>query len=219
VDGPAYLIVGRIRRAHGIRGEVVVEGLTGDPEQHFAVGAQLLAGTADGAVADPRSPGPHTLTVRRAKPFKNGWILRLAEIPDRNAAELWRDRYLLVSAGAVKAPATDEVYYHDLIGMRVEDGQGRPLGTVVELYEVPQGVLLEVDAGTQRVMLPYRPEVVQRADVARRVLVVDPPDGMLDVNETKGEQSNNRTIEQSNDPNDRAVETSRTSNPEGRSRG
>lgn len=199
---PQYLIVGRIRRAHGIRGEVVVEGLTGDPERHFSVGAQLLAGTVTGEVPDPAgTPGPHTLTVRRVVPFKGGWILRLAEISDRNAAEVWRDRYLLVPAGDATPPAADEVYYHDLLGMRIEDVSGHALGTVAELYEVPQGVLLEVDTGAGRVMVPYRAEVVRSADLTRRVLVVDPPEGLFDVNEQSsgpGDQPVSRAVEQSN---------------------
>lgn len=180
VVAPAYMIVGRVRKAHGIRGELVVESLTADPAVLFAVGARLLAGTAEGELVAADHPGPRELTVRRAKPFKGGWILRLAEIGDRTAAELWRSRYLLVPADAVTPPTQDEVYFHDLVGLRVERTDGAEIGHVEALYEVPQGILLEVRTATGTTMLPYRPEVVERVDMARRAMVVDPPDGLLD---------------------------------------
>ena len=89
---PDYLIVGRIRKAHGIRGEVVVEQLTSDPDVHFAVGRLMVAATTAGDALAEDAPGPHQLTVRRAVPFKGGWIVRFQEITDREMAEEWRDR-------------------------------------------------------------------------------------------------------------------------------
>ena len=113
-------------------------------------------------------------------PFKGGWIIRFAEIPDRTAAELWRERYLLVSADAVRPPGDGEVYYHDLIGMRVERVDGGELGRVAELFEVPQGLLLEVETPRGSVMLPYDPRIVAHADIARRALVIAAPEGLFE---------------------------------------
>jgi 16S rRNA processing protein RimM len=177
---PAHLIVGRVRRAHGIRGEVVVEVLTDDAEEQFAVGRRLLAGTTQGDVAPADTPPPHELTIRRATPFKNSWILRFAEIAGRNEAEQWRDRYLLIPGPDAVLDNTGEVFYHDLIGMRVERIDGRELGRVTALYEVPQGVLVEVATEHGSTMLPYRAPLVVRADLGRRTLVVDPPAGLLE---------------------------------------
>jgi len=178
---PAHLIVGRVRRAHGIRGELVVEALTDDGEIQFAVGRRLLAGTIGGELAAADTPPPHELTIRRAVPFKGGWILRFSEIADRNEAELWRDRYLLVPSPEVAPPAEGEVFYHDVIGMQVERVDGREIGRVIGLYELPQGVLLEVETGRGgTAMVPYRPPIVVHADLARRTLVIDPPAGLLD---------------------------------------
>lgn len=158
----------------------MVEVLTDDAEEQFAVGRRLLAGTTQGDVAPADTPPPHELTIRRATPFKNSWILRFAEIADRNEAEQWRDRYLLVASPAGAPSDTGEVFYHDLIGMRVERIDGRELGHVTALYEVPQGLLVEVATAHGTTMLPYRSPLVVRADLARRALVVDPPAGLLE---------------------------------------
>ena len=171
-----YAIVGRVRKAHGVRGELVVEPYTSAPEVMFASGALVVAGTVDGDVAS----GAPRLSVRRSSPFKGGLIVAFAEITDRNAAELWRDRYLLVPADQLTPPADDEVYQHQLIGMRVERVDGRVLGTVAALYELPQGLMLEVGEGRESVLVPYRTEVVRRVDTDERVIVIDPPDGLLE---------------------------------------
>ncbi len=173
---PAHVIVGRVRRAHGIRGEIVVEAITDDAEEVFAVGRRLVAGTIDGSVP----PDAASVTVRRASPFKGGWIVRLAEIANRTEAEQWRDRYLLAPADELRPPAADEVYIHDLVGLRVEGADGAALGSVAEVFEVPQGLLLEVHTERGVVMVPYRPEVVTSVDVARGAVVVDPPAGLFD---------------------------------------
>jgi 16S rRNA processing protein RimM len=174
------MIVGRIRNAHGIRGEVVVESLTSEPDARFAVGRQLLGGTAKGDLPKPDAPGPHTLTIRRAKPFKGGWILRFDELADRNAADLWRGRYLLVPAAEIEPPASDEIYYHDLVGLNVERRDGGALGRVEALHEMPQGLVMEVSTTGGTVMLPYRTEVVAQVDLGRRAVVVDVPEGLMD---------------------------------------
>jgi 16S rRNA processing protein RimM len=180
---PAHLIVGRVRRAHGIRGEVVVEALTDDGEVCFAVGRRLLAGTMTGELPPPDAPGDRELTIRRAAPFKGAWILRFAEIGDRSAAEQWRDRYLLVPAGEVAPPSADQIFYHDLIGMRVERPDGREVGRVAALYDLPQGVLLDIETPQGSTMLPYGPPMVVRVELERRTVIVDLPAGLLDDDE------------------------------------
>ena len=174
------MIVGRVRNAHGIRGEVVVESLTSEPDARFAVGRRLLGGTAKGELSPADTPGPHTLTIRRSKPFKGGWILRLEELADRNAADLWRGRYLLVPSDEIEPPASDEVYFHDLVGLRVERSGGDALGRVEALHEMPQGLVVEVSTKAGTVMLPYRPDVVTTVDLGRRAMVVQVPDGLMD---------------------------------------
>jgi 16S rRNA processing protein RimM len=176
MPSPDHGIVGRVRNAHGIRGELVVEAITNAPDAIFASGRRLLAGTVRGDLA----PGAPELIVQRSRPFKGGWIVALDKITDRSQAELWRDRYFLVPADELTPPAEDEVFQHDLLGMRVERVTGEVVGTVSALYELPQGVMLEVGEGKGAVLVPYRPEVVLRVDLDARTIVVDPPVGLLD---------------------------------------
>jgi 16S rRNA processing protein RimM len=181
---PEYAIVGLIRKAQGIRGEVVVELLTDKPDVVFASGSRVFAGDSEGNLAVPRDvraqETPTTLTIERARPFKQGLIVQFQELADRDSAELWRGRYLLAPFSELPPPAEDEVYLHDLVGMKVESRSGDPLGTVSTLYELPQGVMLDVTTGKGSVLIPYRPEIIVRTDVDARVLVLDESLGFQD---------------------------------------
>jgi 16S rRNA processing protein RimM len=182
--GVELAIVGRVRNAHGIRGDLVVEPITDAPAAIFAAGRRLFVGNP-GGVAYPVSGrvAPSEVTIRRATPFKGGLIVSFAGIADRNEAELWRDRTLLLPLEELPPPADDEVYYHELVGMRVELRNGELVGEVAELYELPHGLVLDVRrappaVGTVAVL--YRPEMVAEVDTARRVVVIDPPEGLLE---------------------------------------
>lgn len=176
----ALVIVGRVRRAHGIRGELAVELLTDEPDAVFAPGRRVFAGT----VAGDQAPDRLELHVDRASPFKGGMLVAFREIADRNAAELWRDRYLLVPQDELTAPDEGEVYVHDLLGMRVNRADGEPVGTVAEVYELPQGLVLEVarGAGDGRgsVLVPFDDRTVVEVDTGERVIRIDPLSGLLD---------------------------------------
>jgi 16S rRNA processing protein RimM len=179
-------IVGRVRKAHGIRGELVVEAMTDEPAAVFAAGRRVFGGTTAGAPLreDPARPDSPllTLNVRRATPFKGGWIVALGEIADRTAAEQWRGRTLLVPFAELTPPGDDQVYYHDLVGMRVVRAGGEVLGDVVGIYELPQGPMLEVKVAERRdsVLVPYRSEVVTEVDTQARVITIDPPEGLIE---------------------------------------
>ena len=177
MGSPGFAIVGRIRKAHGIRGEVVVEPLTDAPDAVFAPGRRVFAGTAAG----DRARDGAELSVDTVRPFREGLLVRFDRIPDRTAAELWRDRYLLLPIAELTPLAENEVYIHDLVGMRVVLGSGEHLGEVLEVYELPQGLVLDVKRpnGTT-VMLPFSSDVVKHVDAAARIVEADPPEGMLD---------------------------------------
>ena len=175
---PELTIVGRVRRAHGIHGELVVEPLTDVPDAVFAPGRRVFAGTVDG---DP-APDGRTLVVEERRPFKGGgWIVAFNGIGDRNEAERWRERYLLAPTNELTPPAEHEVYLHDLLGLSVvRAGSLELLGDVTDVYEVPQGVMLDVRRPTGSVLIPFRPEVVTQVDLAGRRLIVDPPEGLIE---------------------------------------
>jgi 16S rRNA processing protein RimM len=177
---PAFIIVGRVRKAHGIRGEVVVETITDAPDAVFASGRRVFAGTADGDLAPNRTE----LHITTSRSFNEGLLVGFSELPDRNAAEIWRGRYLLLPAAELPQPEENEIYLHDLVGMRVELTGGQPVGTVEEIYELPQGIALDVRLAPPRehetAILNYDDRTIASVDKAERIIVVTPPEGLLE---------------------------------------
>lgn len=177
MTAPEFVIVGRIRRAHGLRGEVVVETITDEPAAVFAAGRRVLVGTADGEL----DPAGGELRVEAARPFREGMILVHFEgIADRSAAELWRDRFVLLPGGELSPVEEGEAYVHELRGMHVELESGERVGPVRDVFELPQGYLVEVERDTGSVMIPLQEEFLVRLDRAGRRIVVTLPEGMLE---------------------------------------
>ncbi len=129
-ERPLILEIGRILRAHGVRGEVVVR-FTSEREERRAVGAVVLA---------PGGP----LTVAASRHLSGGdWVVRYAEVADRTAAEALRGAAL--SAEAIDDP--DELWVHELLGSVVVERDGRERGTVREVHEGVAADLLVLDTG------------------------------------------------------------------------
>jgi 16S rRNA processing protein RimM len=181
---PEYAIVGLIRKAQGIRGEVVIEPLTDKPDVVFASGSRVFAGTSDGDLTIVRDvkgmEETPTLTISAAKPFKKGLIVQFEELQDRDSAELWRGRYLLAPFSELPPLQEDQVYLHDLFGMAVVSMAGERLGVVTTFYELPQGVMLDVQTARGTVMIPYRPEIIVKTDIEARTIVINDTLGFLD---------------------------------------
>ena len=179
---PAWVIVGRIRKAHGIRGELLVEPITDAPDAIFAPGRRVFAGTSDVAP----DPGAPALEIGSVRPFKEGVLVTVPGVPDRSAAERWRDRWLFLPESELAGLGPDEIYLHDIPGMRVELSDGTVVGTVATLYELPHGLVMDVarpapeGARPSTVMIPYDEQTLVRVDAASRVIVVAPPEGLLD---------------------------------------
>src|SRR5947209_5858426 len=127
------VVIGRIGKAHGIRGEVTVEVRTDDPDARFAPDAVLFTDRPELA----------TLTVERARPHHGRLLVQFAGVADRNAAELLRGTLLSVDAGedaALEDP--DEFYDHQLVGLRALLPDGVVLGEVADVVHLPASVLL-----------------------------------------------------------------------------
>jgi len=185
VQETEFAIIGRIRKAQGIRGEVTVELLTDEPDHFFAPGKRVFAGTVAGDIA--RNPEDRTnplsrqqLLVQNVSPYRGGLIVKFDAMPDRTAAEAWRQRYLLVPRDEITPPADDEVFMHDLIGMRARGDDGTELGEVTGLYELPQGLTLEVRREGGDVLVPYRPSMVREVDLEQRVIIVQMSSGLFE---------------------------------------
>jgi 16S rRNA processing protein RimM len=177
MSAPEWLIVGRLRKSHGLRGEIIVEPITDAPAEVFSAGRVLFAGDAAG---DPL-PDPPELTVAEARPHTNGLLtVRFEEMRDRDEASRWTNRYLLVPATELEPPAEGEVYLHELEGMQVVLESGDHVGTVSNVFELPQGIALDVKRDTGTVLIPFNEEFVRQVRRAERVVVIAPPPGLLD---------------------------------------
>ena len=172
-----FIIVGRVRKAHGIRGELVVEPITDAPDRVFAPGRRVLAGTVRGDLA---SDG-RELHVEKTSRFKDGLIVSFREIVDRTTAEQWRNRFFLLPRAEVAALDDGDVYVHELLGMRVQLESGEIVGEVADMYELPQGLAIDVRrAGREDTVLLLYKQSVLSVDRDAKVVTVTIPDGLLD---------------------------------------
>ena len=165
------VVVGRIGRPHGLRGEVTVQVTTDDPDSRFAAGAVL--GT------EPADRGPLTVSGMR----RSGAVLVLGfeGVTDRDAAESLRGTSLTLDAASLPIPDDpDEFYDHQLVGLTVVDATGAELGTVTEVLHPPAAPVLAVRRpdGSQE-LVPFVSAIVPTVDLAAGRLVVEPPDGMF----------------------------------------
>lgn len=164
------LAVGRVRRPHGIHGEVTVDVTTDFPERLVA-GMDVVLGNPDPQV---------TLRATAVRWHKGAWLVAFDGIDDREAAEGWRGYWLYLPAQERTSLPPTYYYEHELEGMRCVDPAGQLLGTVRSL-ENPGGIaLLKVDAGSGEVLVPFKSPIVVRVDLEAGTVTVDPPIGLFE---------------------------------------
>jgi 16S rRNA processing protein RimM len=156
------ILLGRIGRPHGVRGHVRVQSFTADP--------------CDIASYGPVSDDTGTRTFR-LRVVQRGElpVVAVEGVADREAAAKLTGTALYVARDRLPAPAEDEFYHADLIGLVVEDASGRRLGTVASVNDHGAGAFLEIDTGAQPLLLPFTRAAVPVVDLAGRRIVVDPP--------------------------------------------
>ncbi|MFM6852245.1 MAG: ribosome maturation factor RimM [Terrabacter sp.] len=172
-EADVEVVVGRIGKPHGIRGEVTLDVRTDEPERRFAPGTTLRAEAPAGA--DRR---PSTLTVSRARWHQSTLLVTFEELGDRNAAEAARGTVLHATIGHDEVPDDpDEYYDHQLVGLDVVDVDGTHLGTVTGLVHGSAQDLLSVRATDGRsALVPFVSALVPEVDFAAgRVVVADRP--------------------------------------------
>ena len=173
---PDTVVVGRIGRPHGVRGEVTVEVRTDDPEQRFAVGSVLLT--------EPAARGPLTVAGRR---WHREILLLTLESPagpleSREDAEALRDTELHVPvADLPELDDPDDFYDHQLVGLAARLTDGTPLGEVVAVRHEGADLLVVRRPEGGELLVPFVAAIVPTVDVAGGCVVVDPPEGLLDL--------------------------------------
>lgn len=189
------LVVGRIVRPHGIRGEVVVDVRTDEPEARFAVGSVLVTDpTGKAAVPRPTAAGPEReagtpvrvpdrLTVEAARWHQGRLLVLFHDVYDRDAAETLRGVWLCVDSESVASPSDpDEFNDHQLVGLTVVDQAGNVLGEVTRIDHAPASDLLVLRRHDGRTaLIPFVKAIVPEVDLAGGRIVLDPPGGLLDL--------------------------------------
>jgi 16S rRNA processing protein RimM len=173
-DGPVVeVVVGRIGKPHGLRGEVTVDVRTDEPERRFAPGSTLRAEPPPGSVSSLRS-----LTVAGSRQHQAVLLVSFEELTDRTAAEGARGIVLHATIPAGQSPDDpDEYYDHQLVGLAAYDVDGTALGTVAGLVHGGAQDLLRVETPDGReALVPFVKALVPEVDLAGgRVVIADRP--------------------------------------------
>ncbi|MFI2476531.1 ribosome maturation factor RimM [Nocardia xishanensis] len=170
------LVVGRVAKSHGVRGELVVEIRTDEPDERFAAGATLRGRL-------PRSTEVRDFTVESAREHSGRLLVFLAGITDRTAADALRGTLFLVdSEDLPPSDDPDEFYDHELEGLTVQLTDGVVVGTVTEVLHSAAGELLSVRAADdgREILIPFVTAIVPTVSIADGLVVIDPPEGLLD---------------------------------------
>lgn len=163
------LIVGRIGRVHGVRGEVTVEVRTDSPEERFQLGTTIST--------DPAKFGPLTITGQR---WHNGILLLTFDgVSDRGAAEKIKN-VLLMAEVDISESDPDEFHVQLLIGSTIELIDGTVLGTIDDVLTNKGQNLLSFMRGENQVLIPFVKAIVPTVDIASRKVVITPPEGLID---------------------------------------
>ncbi|WP_370687301.1 ribosome maturation factor RimM [Corynebacterium sp. CCUG 51687] len=166
------LLIGRVVKTHGIKGEVAVEVHTDQPEVRFAVGSKLR-GAQTGKDIE--------LTVATARPHKGRLLLSFEEVPDRTAAEGLRGlKFFATPLERGEDADPDEFYDHELIGLNVRL-DGEEIGQVTGVMHTPGRQILEVEYDGREVLVPFVSDIVPEVDLEKGFLSITPPEGLLNV--------------------------------------
>ncbi|MEE6176487.1 ribosome maturation factor RimM [Mycobacterium sp. 050134] len=173
------LTIGRVVKAHGIHGELVVEVRTDDPVTRFAPGNTLRA-------KNPRGGPEHDLVVEAAREHGGRMLLRLAGVHDRDGADALRGRLFVVDSGDLPPIDEPDTYYdHQLEGLRVRTTTGQEVGVVAEVLHTAAGELLAIDRnagpGVAQALVPFVTAIVTSVSLEDGVVEIDPPEGLLDL--------------------------------------
>jgi 16S rRNA processing protein RimM len=175
-DGePVYLVVGFLRRAHGVKGEMIMDLHTDFPER-LRSGRKLFVG---------ETHKPMTLTGRRS--HAKGVLVKFEGIETPEDTAQFRNQWVYVKASEVPALPEGQIYQHELFGFQVVDENDRSLGELVEIIETgANDVYVVKDESGKEILLPAIPSVILEIDPARRLIRVHLLEGLIDDRQSGG---------------------------------
>ena len=165
--------MGRIARAHGIRGQVIVNLETDFPDERFRPGAELFV--ERGGRVEP-------LTITTVRFHRERPILGLGGVDSIDDAEALAGLELRVPLDRLAALPPGTFYRHDLIGCRVETTRGEVVGVVTDVEGTMAGSRLVIDGASGEVLVPLATEICPEIDPAGKRIVIDPPPGLVELN-------------------------------------
>jgi 16S rRNA processing protein RimM len=170
------LTVGRVVKAHGVSGEVVVEIRTDDPAARFAPGNTLRA-------KNSRTGDERDFVVEQVREHGARLLVRLAGVDDRDAADALRGSLFVVDSAELPPIDEPDTYYdHQLEGLSVRTTTGQDVGVVAEVLHTAAGELLAVRRGDGgEVLVPFVGAIVTSVSLEDRSVEIDPPEGLLDL--------------------------------------
>ena len=168
-------LVGRVARAHGLRGQVIVNPETDFPHERFQPGAELFVKCADGQI--------DALSVSTVRFQHDRPVIGIRGVEDMNAAAALAGAEFRVPADRLAQLPAGTFYRHDLVGCGVETRQGRRIGVVKDVEGTMAGSRLVVDTASGQVLVPLAQEICTTIDPAGKRIVIDPPEGLLELNE------------------------------------
>jgi 16S rRNA processing protein RimM len=168
-------VVGRIARAHGIRGQVVVNVETDFPRERFQAGEELF-------IKRPGASGIEPLIVSTVRFQHERPVLGFEGVDDMNAATALAGMELRVPSDRLQQLPADTFYWHDLVGCVVERIDGSPIGEVTAVEGAMGGSRLVVATERGEALVPFVREFCRSIDVSGKRIVVTPPEGLLELN-------------------------------------
>jgi 16S rRNA processing protein RimM len=179
-----WVAIARIGRTRGLRGEVFVEPLTGDPDRRLAEVSRVYLRGARDLAAEHAEP----MQVERAWSHNGRWILKFCELNSIEEAERWRGATVCIPVEERPALEEGEYYLSDLVGCDVMlNATGEYVGKVTGYYESGGPVLLAVsrtpeDEKKDEILLPLASSICTSIDLEGRQIRIEPPEGLLDLN-------------------------------------
>jgi 16S rRNA processing protein RimM len=166
-----FVVIGRVRRAHGTGGEVCVEPITDFPERFESLREVLLKGEGE------------TLRLMEVEALR--WkgelaLVKLAGVDDRTEAAKLNGALVGVLRGQIAPPGEDEYYHFDLVGCRVVDEKGEQVGVVEDVLRMPANDVLVVTDGEREMLVPTVKQIIKCVSVEDRLITIERIPGLLD---------------------------------------